>query len=43
VVELDGLLDDYYSLMGWDSGGVPTPARLQSLGLDRLVGQVLTA
>jgi aldehyde:ferredoxin oxidoreductase len=33
VVELDRLLDDYYSLMGWNADGIPTAATLQELGL----------
>jgi len=36
--ELDAMLDAYYALRGWDSDGVPTPARLGDLGLDRLPG-----
>ncbi|HSE94870.1 MAG TPA: aldehyde ferredoxin oxidoreductase family protein [Methylomirabilota bacterium] len=34
--ELSEMLDAYYALRGWDSDGVPTPERLQTLGLDRL-------
>lgn len=33
VVEMDALLDDYYSVMGWDAMGVPTPEKLNELGL----------
>lgn len=33
VVELAPMLDEYYRLMGWDADGIPTPARLQALGL----------
>ena len=36
VVELETLLDEYYALMGWDENGVPTPRRLEELGLDVL-------
>ncbi|MBI4636392.1 MAG: aldehyde ferredoxin oxidoreductase family protein [Candidatus Rokubacteria bacterium] len=32
--ELDGMLDEYYRLRGWDADGVPTPARLAALGLE---------
>jgi aldehyde:ferredoxin oxidoreductase len=39
VVELDGLLDEYYALMGWDAAGIPTEGRLRSLGLDSLLLQ----
>jgi aldehyde:ferredoxin oxidoreductase len=31
--ELGAMLDGYYSLRGWDADGVPTPARLRTLGL----------
>jgi aldehyde:ferredoxin oxidoreductase len=31
--ELDAMLDRYYDLRGWDRDGVPTAARLRSLGL----------
>jgi aldehyde:ferredoxin oxidoreductase len=30
----DALLDDYYRLRGWTDNGVPSPAKLGSLGLD---------
>jgi aldehyde:ferredoxin oxidoreductase len=30
--ELDAMLDEYYRLRGWDAAGVPTPARLATLG-----------
>jgi aldehyde:ferredoxin oxidoreductase len=33
VVELDYLLDEYYKLRGWDMNGIPTPEKLQVLGL----------
>ena len=36
--ELNGMLDSYYALRGWTSDGVPTPERLQALGLAELVG-----
>jgi len=32
--DLDYMLDDYYRLRGWDENGVPTEAKLASLGLD---------
>jgi len=35
TVPLDTMLDEYYRLMGWDSHGVPTPERMQELGLTR--------
>ncbi|HKD00037.1 MAG TPA: aldehyde ferredoxin oxidoreductase family protein [Methylomirabilota bacterium] len=31
--ELDAMLDEYYALRGWDADGVPTAARLVTLGL----------
>jgi len=31
--ELDGMLDRYYALRGWDADGVPTPGRLAALDL----------
>ena len=33
VVELDAMLDEYYSARGWDSQGLPTPEKLRELGL----------
>lgn len=33
VVELQPMLDEYYSIMGWDAKGIPTPERLRELGL----------
>jgi aldehyde:ferredoxin oxidoreductase len=33
AVPLETMLNEYYSLMGWDANGVPTPERLQALGL----------
>jgi aldehyde:ferredoxin oxidoreductase len=41
VVELDRLLDEYYTLMGWDQQGVPSPERLESLGLSELLPEEL--
>jgi aldehyde:ferredoxin oxidoreductase len=35
--ELNAMLDEYYHLRGWDRNGVPTPERLQALGLDFLI------
>ena len=41
VVELEPMLNDYYRIMGWDDNGVPTPERLDRLGLaEWLVGHV---
>lgn len=33
VTKLGEMLPEYYSLRGWDSKGVPTPEKLQELGL----------
>jgi aldehyde:ferredoxin oxidoreductase len=41
--ELDAMLDAYYALRGWDPQGVPTAARLEDLGLDRLPGLLAAA
>jgi aldehyde:ferredoxin oxidoreductase len=40
VVELDPMLSEYYRIMGWDENGVPTPERLQKLGLAGLLEAV---
>jgi aldehyde:ferredoxin oxidoreductase len=37
TVELDPMMDEYYRLMGWDNNGIPTPERLQELGLSSLL------
>jgi aldehyde:ferredoxin oxidoreductase len=37
VVELDGMLDEYYHLMGWDKNGVPTAKTIADLGLESLL------
>lgn len=34
VANLDGLLDEYYSFLGYDANGVPTVERLAKLNLD---------
>jgi aldehyde:ferredoxin oxidoreductase len=33
VVSLEPMLEEYYTLMGWDADGVPTPERIKALGL----------
>ena len=35
VVRLDIMLPEYYKLRGWDKNGVPTPEKLEQLGLTR--------
>lgn len=37
TVNLEPMLDEYYQFRGWDSQGVPKPARLKQLGLEALV------
>jgi aldehyde:ferredoxin oxidoreductase len=34
------MLDEYYSLRGWDAKGVPTPERLKTLGLQALAADL---
>ncbi|MFB3819005.1 MAG: aldehyde ferredoxin oxidoreductase family protein [Candidatus Methylomirabilales bacterium] len=36
----DRMLDEYYSLRGWDARGVPTPGRLRALGLEALAADL---
>jgi len=31
--KFDAMLDEYYSLRGWDREGVPTPQKLDELGI----------
>ena len=35
VFDLARVLDDYYQERGWDSNGIPTRDRLESLGIDQ--------
>ena len=32
--DLEPMLDEYYRARGWDENGVPTPEKLQSLGIE---------
>lgn len=41
VSHLEPMLDEYYRARGWDSNGVPRPAKLAELGLAELVGEML--
>ncbi|NQT12097.1 MAG: aldehyde ferredoxin oxidoreductase, partial [Planctomycetes bacterium] len=34
TVPLEAMLDEYYELMGWDSGGIPCRERMRELGLE---------
>ena len=38
--ELEGMLDTYYKLRGWNPEGIPTPEKLQTLGLTSLTGNL---
>ena len=40
--ELDGMLDAYYGLRGWDDDGVPTQETLDGLGLAGVAGALGT-
>jgi len=33
TVDLSRMLDDYYRARGWDENGIPTPGRLEALGI----------
>ena len=35
--DLDFMLDEYYEARGWDKNGIPTPEKLQELGLEDTV------
>ncbi len=37
VVELDVMLNEYYSIRGWDENGIPTRATIERLGLGPIV------
>jgi aldehyde:ferredoxin oxidoreductase len=37
VKDLDGFLDEYYRLRGWSGNGIPTPEKLEELGLGYVV------
>ncbi|MCK4585085.1 aldehyde ferredoxin oxidoreductase, partial [candidate division WOR-3 bacterium] len=34
--ELDTMLDEYYTLRGWDKNGIPTKEKLEELGLGEI-------
>ncbi len=38
VVDLEKMMGDYYQTRGWDEEGVPTPGKLEELGLEDLEG-----
>jgi len=37
IVELNSLLDDYYTVMGWNSKGIPTKKKLKELELNQYI------
>ncbi|MDW5299681.1 MAG: aldehyde ferredoxin oxidoreductase family protein [Sedimentibacter sp.] len=39
VTELEVMLDEYYSVRGWDEYGVPTEEKLEELGLDNKIAE----
>lgn len=39
VENLDGLLDEYYKALGYDSNGIPEPGKIRNLGLDEAEDQ----
>ena len=41
VIRLDEMLPEYYQLRGWDESGIPTPDKLNELGLVWEAGDVL--
>lgn len=38
--ELSAMLDEYYALRGWSADGIPTPEKLEALGLAAVVGDL---
>jgi aldehyde:ferredoxin oxidoreductase len=36
----DAMLHNYYSLMGWDEKGVPTPETLKNLDLENVISDL---
>jgi len=38
--DLDMMLDEYYEARGWDKNGIPTPAKLQELGLEDAIEDI---
>ena len=42
VVNLNGMIDEYYELRGWEkSSGFPTRKKLEQLGLKEVVNDIL--
>jgi len=40
VVNLEPMLDEYYSLRGWNNSGLPTKAKLVKLGLEEIASEL---
>lgn len=40
VVNLEPMLDEYYSLRGWNNSGLPTKAKLEELGLEEIASEL---
>jgi len=43
VVELEPMLDEYYSYMGWDKDGIPTIETLKELGILPIVERYMNS
>jgi aldehyde:ferredoxin oxidoreductase len=41
VRELDKFLDEYYAMRGWSQNGIPTPEKLQELGLGNVAKDMI--
>ncbi len=40
VVDINKMLDEYYQIRGWDEEGVPTPQKLEALGLEEVIADI---
>ena len=40
VRNLDGLIDEYYRLMGYTKDGIPSAEKLRELGLGEVIGDI---
>jgi aldehyde:ferredoxin oxidoreductase len=40
VRNLEGLIDEYYRLMGYTREGIPTAAKLQEIGLEEVIKDI---
>jgi len=41
IKNFEGMLDEYYAIRGWNSGGVPTREKLESLGLKEITNDIM--